>query len=127
MRYSLLTSLLATFACLAFTSCYGQEIANLTAAQILPEQPTVERISQKIYVQPSDIYFSNNQIFVQTPKGLMPVDALKTDAKGIHYKTAHPQSWFCEYVDKRTGKKCGHYNTYTYFCEECGHSPNDWQ
>lgn len=126
MRYPLLTSLLATFACLSFTNSYGEESLNLTASQILPEQPAVEMAVQKIYVQPSEIYFSNNQIFVQTPKGLVPVHSLKTDAKGIHYKTVHPKSWYCEY-EFDDGTTCGNYNTYTYYCEECGHSPDDWK
>lgn len=119
MRYSLLTSLFATLSCLTFG--YGEENVNLTAAQILLEHPTVERISQKIYVQPSDIYFSGNQIFVQTPKGLMPVEALKTDAKGIHYRIVHPQSWVC--TRKIDGEVCNTYNAYNYYCESCGYSP----
>lgn len=121
MRYPLLTSLLATFACLSFTNSYGQENLNLTASQILPEQAAIEMIVQKIYVQPSDIYFSDNQIFVQTPKGLIPVNSLKTDAKGIHYKTAHPQSWVC--TRKEKGKVCNTYNAYDYYCEKCHYSP----
>lgn len=121
----LFTVLLSTFAFLPFTNTYGENL-SLIPAQLLEEQPSAETIVQKVYVHPSQIYFSDNQIFVQTPKGLMPVHSLKTDAKGIHYRTAHPQSWYCQYVDKQTGKKCGYYNTFTYYCEECGHSPDDW-
>lgn len=121
MRYSILTSLFATLSCLVCTNGYGEESVNLTAAQILTDQSTSEMIVQKIYVQPSDIYFSGNQIFVQTPKGLMPVTSLKTDAKGIYYKTAHPQSWVC--TRNENGKVCNTYNAYNYYCESCGFSP----
>ncbi len=121
----LFTVLLSTFACVSFATSDGKEL-DLAPAQIIEEQPSVETIIQKVYVHPSQIYFSDNQIFVQTPKGLMPVQSLKADAKGIHYRTAHPQSWYCQY-EFEDGTICGCYNTFTYFCEDCGHSPDDWK
>ncbi len=116
MRH-LLINLFATFACLSFTNSYGEENVNFTATQTLPEQSVIEKNVQKIYVQPSDIYFSDNQIFVQTPKGLIQVHSLKTDSHGIYYKTARPYSWDCP--------RCGEYNAYDYYCEHCNYPGPD--
>lgn len=74
---------------------------------------------QKIYIHPSEIYFSNNKIFVQTKKGVLEIPSIQSDFKGIYYRAVHPQNWVC--------KKCGEYNINTYYCENCEKSPSDKQ
>jgi hypothetical protein len=93
---------------------------------VFPAQHHVEihkpaSLKQKIYVEPSQIYFSNNQIFVQSTKGMIQIKGIKSDDVGIYYQAAHPQSWYCNNIIN--GKVCGHYNTYSYFCENCGKEP----
>lgn len=113
--------LLFTFICSYMT--YGQaQGCNINSAQYLVENQQVISLMQKIYIEPSEIFFVNSQIFVETPKGLMQILELSSDEIGIYYKAAHPQSWFCNNKDEN-GKRCGTYNTNTYYCEECGKAP----
>jgi hypothetical protein len=72
-------------------------------------------VTQKIYVQPAEIYLKDNKIFVQTMKGFVEVPSIQSDYKGIYYQTAHPNSWVCPH--------CNEYNVNTYYCEQCGRAP----
>jgi hypothetical protein len=116
--------LLLTISFLSFTCYLEAENYDLMPSQQLSNNQQIEYVFHKVYVQPSQIYFSENQMFVQSLEGLIPINSLKTDCNGIHYEIVHPYSWVCKSVDSR-GKKCGHYNSNTYYCEHCGRSPDD--
>jgi hypothetical protein len=121
MRYRILAFLFSLI-CLFVTQSQAEEFEFIPAQSLMEDK--IVSIEQKIYVEPSQIYFSMGRIFVQTPKGLTQIHELNSDDLGIYYRTEHPKSWYCKYKYPN-GKVCGHYNTYTYFCEECGHAPDE--
>lgn len=123
MNYRLF-ALLLILICSYITVMKADELDILAAQHLRENEKVVTTIDRKIYVEPSQIRFSNNQIFVQTPKGMFQIPKLYSDDIGIYYKSVHPYSWYCHHRFSE-GRVCGHYNTYIYYCEECGHAPGD--
>jgi methionyl-tRNA synthetase len=122
MNYRLFL-LLVVFGCSYITTGQAEEF-DVFLAQHHAENQKIVSLKQKIYVEPSQIYFSNNHIFVQSTKEMIQIQGIKSDELGVYYQAEHPQFWYCEYIFSN-GKRCGHYNTYSYYCENCGRAPGE--
>lgn len=65
---------------------------------------------KKIYVQPNDIVFHNDQILIHSNNQWLLAESIHADAAGIYAKAA--LLWFC--------KKCHYHNEDNDYCANCG-------
>lgn len=69
---------------------------------------------EKIHVQPNQVYFSQNAIYVNLNNEWVPTEAIHVDAQGLYVTDNAIGDWKCP--------KCYHQNKWYHSrCQNCGH------
>lgn len=73
----------------------------------------VENHKSRLYVNPSNIFFEDNKIYVLNKDQILEVSSIKSDEKGTYVKLKWPFPFECS--------RCGWWNSsFAFVCERCG-------
>jgi hypothetical protein len=73
----------------------------------------VENHKNRLYVNPSHIFFKDNKIFLLDKDQLYEISSIKTDVRGTYVKAKWPLPFFCQNCHRWS-------SSFTLVCEHCG-------